>query len=140
MRSKLTIIIGLVSAITLLITGCDKNPTETHDEVFTVTLQKIQNDVVVDTVALNVETHLEFRVIEGEGADTSAVSGLSPMVEMEMMGGSGGHTEMDVHNDNMMTGHYEVHNTFTMAGTYECHFSFNHDGEMVEEHFDIIVQ
>ncbi len=139
MKNKTRLIIGLVLTMGLVLVGCDDNPTDAHNEVFTITLEKVQNDVAVDTVALNVETELIFLVMEGEGADAAVVTELSPTGEMEMMGMSG-HTPMDVHNDDMATGHYEIHNTFTSAGTYECHFSFDHDGTIVEEHFDIIAQ
>lgn len=139
MNYKSRIVISLLLVMGLFIIGCEDDPIDEHNEVFTVTLAKYQNDVAVDTVAVNVETKLIFLVMEGEGADAEVVAGLNPTGEMEMMGMSG-HTPMDVHDEDNMTGHYEIHNTFTAAGTYECHFSFDHDGTIVEEQFEIIAE
>lgn len=139
MKYKTRFIVGLLLAMGLIVVSCEDDPIDEHNEVFTVTLAKYQNDVMVDTVALNIETEMIFLVMKGEGADAEVVTGLSPTGEMEMMGMSG-HTPLDVHDDDNMTGHYEIHNTYTTAGTYECHFSFDHDGTIVEEIFEIIAE
>lgn len=142
-----TLITGLVSSLALLIPGCEKNP-ETHDENFVITLKVLQNNVEVDTLAVNVAAKLVFEVEEedehGDGGhkdEDHHVSGLHLNVTIAMEGeGSHEHMEMDAHEADNEPGNYETSHTFTEAGQYEIQCGFDHDGSDVTEEFPVIVQ
>jgi len=139
MKNKYGIILGMVALLIFVGTACEKNPVDAHSETFTVSLEIEQGGSIVTTPALNVESVLAFKVLEGDDDHGELVTGLSPTVEMEMVGGTSGHMAMDVHAEDHEAGHYEVHKTFTETGTYEFHFEFDHDGTVVEEKFEIVI-
>lgn len=138
--------LGLTLAL-FLVVSCEKTVTG-HEDNFLVILTVLQNNNEVDTVAVNVPADLVFEVTTDDDHGDNDHSQGDPVSDLHMtigIGLSGDNDDehgstIDAHESDQEPGHYEVTHTFDQTGTYEVHCSFDHDDDMFEEHFDLVVE
>jgi len=88
------------------------------------------------TITAGVEVEIELTV---EDHDGNHMGGLTMTGEIHLPNDAG-EVDLEFHASAEHEGHYHADYTFAIAGTYVLHSSFMHDGENVENHFDIVVQ
>ncbi|MCH8012672.1 MAG: FixH family protein [Candidatus Marinimicrobia bacterium] len=120
----------MLIALALLVVGCGEKSTDSDEHAIEVTMTYTPTSATVNT-----PINFLFEV-EDEGEH---LGGLSPHVEIEKEGATD-HVEMTVSEDTDDPGHYRGTHTFTEAGSYDIHFEFMHDGDDVDEEFQITVQ
>ncbi len=128
---NLTILMILTITSGLMLLGCSESTEPEVHHAPEVTLS-----TVPATITAGTEVEIEITV---EGDDGTHMGGLTMLGELHMPNDAG-EIDLDFHASTEDEGHYHAEYTFATAGTYELHCNFMHDGEMVENHFDIVVQ
>lgn len=130
MKSYTTLIILLITAgLTLL--GCSGS---TDPEVHQTPEVTLSTEPLTITAGDTVEIELTV-----EDHDGNHMGGLTMAGKLHLPNNAG-EVEIDFHASADHEGHYHADYTFATAGTYQLHASFMHDGDNVENHFDIVVQ
>ena len=130
MKSLTTIIILTITAGVVLL-GCSESTEPEDHQPPVVTLSTAPATITAgDTVEIEITV---------EDHDGNHMGGLTLSGEIHLPN-DGGEVSLDFHASTDDEGHYHAEYTFAIVGTYELHCSFMHDGENVENHFDIVVQ
>ena len=130
MKSLITLIIPSIT-VGLMMLGCSESTEPEIHEAPSVTLS-----TEPATIAAGDTVEIELTV---EDHDGTHMGGLMMMGQMHMPNDAG-ELDLDFHASTTDEGHYHADFVFTAAGTYELHSNFMHEGENVENHFDIVVQ
>ena len=130
MKSLTTIIILTITA-GLVLLGCSESTEPENHQPPEVTLSTEPATITAgDTVEIEITV---------EDHDGNYMGGLTISGEIHLPNDAG-EVDLDFHASADHEGHYHADYTFATVGTYELHCSFMHDGENVENHFDIVVQ
>ena len=126
-----TILMTLIITAGLMLLGCSES---TEPEVHHAPEVTLSTEPATITAGDTVE--IELIVKDDDG---NHMGGLTLSGEIHLPN-DGGEVDLDFHASTDDEGHYHAEYIFAIVGTYELHCSFMHDGENVENHFDIVVQ